>query len=69
MARTLVLVDERLHRLTERRRKDANPRMGGCFEKEVQFFFGDFRPSEDVEGEAFWLQEDGELGIHGVKRV
>ena len=63
-AHVLVLVDERLHRLTERRRKDANPRMGAAFEKEVQFFFGDFRPSEDVEGETFGLEEDGELGIH-----
>ena len=38
--------------------------MWTAFEKEVQFFLGDFRASEDVEGEAFWLQEDGELGIH-----
>lgn len=57
-------VDQRLNGFTEGRGEHPHPCVRTAFEKEVQFFLGDFRASEDVEGEAFGLQEDGELGIH-----
>ena len=58
-------VDQRLDGFAEGRGKHPHAGMGAAFEKEVKFFLGDFRASEDVEGETFGLQEDGELGIHG----
>ena len=59
-----VFVNQLMDRLAERGCKHSNPGMRTAFEKEMQLFLGDFRASEDVEGEAFGLQEDGELGIH-----
>ena len=63
----LVLVDECLNRFRKRVCEDPHPGMGAALQQKVQFFFGDFRPSEDVERETFGFQEDGELRIHGVK--
>ena len=60
-----MLVDEGLNRFGERIGEDPHPCMGAALQQEVQFFFGDFRPSEDVERETFGFQEDGELRIHG----
>lgn len=60
-----VFVNQRLHRFGECGCKHANCRVGAAFEQEVKLFFGDFRSSEDVEGEVFRLEEDGELRIHG----
>lgn len=61
----VMSVDQPLDGLTEGRSEHPHAGVGAALEEEVKFFLGDFRASEDVEGETFGLQEDGELGIHG----
>ena len=57
--------DQLLDGFTEGRGKYPHTGVRAAFQEEVKLFLGDFRASEDVEGETFGLQEDGELGIHG----